>query len=312
MGLLAAGGAAAVLLVSACSGTDENLSQDLRLSDRGFIAMNDGDLLDAEIYLEAALQTNPANPYALLNMGVVYQRTGRIDLARKMYAKVVELDPQDVALGSNEEALAGAGLADIARANLADLAQDDLVAVRQVDPSQPQAAARFLEILELYRDAGAISEQAYGAAARHLTAALPSASSPKLAATDGTVEPAAPSGGAANGSVEPVQIAVKEPGDAAELLAHIASYRSPENAERGWGKLTAANGDLLSALSHEVREVDLGPDKGVFFRLFAGPLADRAAADTLCGALKSRGLYCMPMEEPAAADSAKRLQTASQ
>lgn len=302
-----------MLLISACSSTDDNLSQDTRLSDRGYIAMNEGNLLDAEIYLQAALQMNPVNPYALLNMGVVYQRTDRIDQARQMYAKVVGLQPDQVAAGSNEADLSGKGLADIARANLAALAQDDLVAVRQIDASKRDEAARFLEILQLYRDAGAISERDYAEASEGLLARVPS-SAPAAAATvsptAATVEAKAASAASGEGS-DLFKLAANNPkqgGD--ELFAHIASYRSAENAERGWGLLFASNGDLLGAMSHRVLEVDLGPDKGIFYRLLAGPLPDRAAADSLCRALKSRNLYCTPLKESGADDS-KKLQTAA-
>ncbi len=37
------------------------------------------------------LALNPNNPYALLNMGVVYQNTGRPEKAREMYNRVIEL-----------------------------------------------------------------------------------------------------------------------------------------------------------------------------------------------------------------------------
>ena len=39
----------------------------------------------------------------------------------------------------------------------------------------------------------------------------------------------------------------------------------------------------------------LGAGKGVFFRLSAGPLADMAAAEALCGKLMRRSLYCAPL-----------------
>ena len=41
-----------------------------------------------------------------------------------------------------------------------------------------------------------------------------------------------------------------------------------------------------------MKRADLG-DKGVFYRLQAGPLSDAAAAETLCGKLKQRNVGCL-------------------
>jgi hypothetical protein len=75
---------------------------------------------------------------------------------------------------------------------------------------------------------------------------------------------------------------------------HLASYKNPANAERGWKQLSAANADLLGSARPIVRRVDI-PGKGVFYRLLAGPMASTADAKALCTALKARKLYCAPM-----------------
>lgn len=75
---------------------------------------------------------------------------------------------------------------------------------------------------------------------------------------------------------------------------HLASYRSPKEADRGWAQLRRAYPELVGALKPEVTKVDLGPGKGVYYRLKAGPLADPGAADALCKKLKSRRQYCEP------------------
>ncbi len=75
---------------------------------------------------------------------------------------------------------------------------------------------------------------------------------------------------------------------------HIASYRSPERARQGWSVLRDAHDDIFGGLESRVARVDLGPGTGVYFRLRAGPLADEAAARTLCRELKRRDLYCVP------------------
>jgi hypothetical protein len=90
----------------------------MELSNEGFQALSAKDYGQAEASLEKALSISPDNPYALLNMGVVYQETGRLDEARKMYEKVIALKPKEVAEESTTVSSAGKRLGDIARENL--------------------------------------------------------------------------------------------------------------------------------------------------------------------------------------------------
>ena len=76
---------------------------------------------------------------------------------------------------------------------------------------------------------------------------------------------------------------------------HLALSRTPESAQRSWETLQQANGLALEGLIPRVSRVDLGGGKGVFFQLSAGPLADMAAAEALCGELLSREFYCAPL-----------------
>ena len=76
--------------------------------------------------------------------------------------------------------------------------------------------------------------------------------------------------------------------------AHIASYRHRDRIAIGWEKLLSQHQELLSPHGLSVARVDLGPEKGIFFRLRAGPLPNRAAAMALCSALRARELYCAP------------------
>ncbi|MEQ8664639.1 MAG: SHOCT domain-containing protein [Rhodospirillales bacterium] len=72
---------------------------------------------------------------------------------------------------------------------------------------------------------------------------------------------------------------------------HLASYRSAEQAERGWSQLRRAHGEILGNLDHTVSRVDLG-SKGVFYRLVAGPFASPSEATGVCTKLKSRRQFC--------------------
>ncbi len=73
----------------------------------------------------------------------------------------------------------------------------------------------------------------------------------------------------------------------------VAAVRSSEAAYGGWQRLQAQHKDLLGKLKLTVQRVDLGPEKGVFYRVQAGPLADRAAARDLCTKLSLRRVGCL-------------------
>ncbi len=105
------------LLIAGCA----TLGGDMAYSNRGFEEICQDNCAKAEEYLKKALEINPNNPYALLNLGVVYQRTGRPELARQMYQKVIDLDAKESAQRSNEDWARGKSLADIAKKNLETL-----------------------------------------------------------------------------------------------------------------------------------------------------------------------------------------------
>ena len=108
------------ILLIGCASTPEK-APDVNLSEQAFQAIAAGDYEEAEALLEVALSINPDNPYALLNLGVVYQQTGRIDQAREQYVKVILLNSQERALSSNVKGLEGEKLVDIAKRNLENL-----------------------------------------------------------------------------------------------------------------------------------------------------------------------------------------------
>ena len=72
---------------------------------------------------------------------------------------------------------------------------------------------------------------------------------------------------------------------------HLASYKSRKDAERGWAQLRRAHKVELATLKSEISETKLGA-KGVFFRLKAGPLTGKVAAEKLCKQLKERRQFC--------------------
>ncbi len=72
----------------------------------------------------------------------------------------------------------------------------------------------------------------------------------------------------------------------------LASVLSEDAAMAEWKRLSGKNKDLLGAYTPAVTKADLG-DRGVFYRLRAGPVADKAAADALCASLAAINVGCI-------------------
>ncbi len=75
------------------------------------------------------------------------------------------------------------------------------------------------------------------------------------------------------------------------VLVQIYAARSRAGALAAWRRLSATEEDLLGSLAHLVVKAQV-PEKGVFYRLFVGPMADEATARRLCGKLKAHGQNC--------------------
>jgi hypothetical protein len=76
------------------------------------------------------------------------------------------------------------------------------------------------------------------------------------------------------------------------VQVQLAALRSETEARADWERLLAAHPVLLRGLDPVIVRADLGA-RGIFYRLRAGSLSDRAAAQRLCGALRSRGRDCL-------------------
>ena len=115
------GGVIAVLILSVLLAGCATSSQDMNYMNQGFDELSNGNFKKAEEYLEKALSINPDNLYAVLNMGVVYQNTGRPEKAREMYQKVIDRQSKSLASRSNKDWAVGEKLAEIAKKNLENL-----------------------------------------------------------------------------------------------------------------------------------------------------------------------------------------------
>ncbi|MFP6689984.1 MAG: tetratricopeptide repeat protein [Alphaproteobacteria bacterium] len=110
MSLAAVGVLTAGLLLSDCLSSLPDVAQMLKEVSFGKPASSDENLVNkgcreieagnyayAEIYLDSALSINPSNPFALLNLAVVYEKTVRENEARALYTALIRQRPTNIA-----------------------------------------------------------------------------------------------------------------------------------------------------------------------------------------------------------------------
>jgi len=129
-----------------------------------------------------------------------------------------------------------------------------------------------------------------------VTASLPPIAAAPAAPAQPTPAAPAPSPQSAQAApaAQPPQIATAPAAVAAGTgyRLQIASVRTPEAAQQEWQRLQRQNNDLLGGLAYAAERADLG-DRGVFYRIQAGPIADGASAEQICAALRQRNVGCM-------------------
>lgn len=77
-----------------------------------------------------------------------------------------------------------------------------------------------------------------------------------------------------------------------DYLIQIAALRSEEVAQSEWDRLSKKYASLLGSYRPMIVRADLG-ERGIFYRLRAGPLKDRGAAEDLCASLASENVGCL-------------------
>jgi len=100
---------------------------------------------------------------------------------------------------------------------------------------------------------------------------------------------AAPSNKAVQAPREPPHPAA---GKAGGIRLQLGSLRTEDAARQEWERIKHKNADLLGSLSASPIRADLG-DKGIYYRIQTGPVADLAAAERICGELKLRSIGCI-------------------
>lgn len=81
-------------------------------------------------------------------------------------------------------------------------------------------------------------------------------------------------------------------GETGSFAAHLISTRSEAEAITEWGRLTQRFPEVLAGRAPIYRSVDLGADRGVWWRLGVGGFANRRDAEAWCARLAAFNQYC--------------------
>jgi sporulation related protein len=72
----------------------------------------------------------------------------------------------------------------------------------------------------------------------------------------------------------------------------LAALKSEAEANKAWTRVLAKHNDVLGALTVHIVRADLG-SQGIYYRVQAGPFADKASAKAACDKLKASGQQCL-------------------
>lgn len=262
--------------------------------DGGVGAFVVGEYGEAEDRLKDVVRVNPDNGYALITLGNVYERIGRIDDARAAYLQAAahfgEVHAEAMGVRATErEALAALAREKLARLQGSGGASAQGAQNATISPSTLKAV--FVNLKKITENLRALSVAARGLPSGPSSG--PSSGPPLASASGGTgvqmtalpqppPVPRTPPATSANGRGKP------SPG----VWLHLASYRSTELAGRGWKEVADGHSEILDGLGYDYARIDFGAGMGVFYRVLAGPAPSERAARDLCKRMKRSGAYC--------------------
>lgn len=90
---------------------------------------------------------------------------------------------------------------------------------------------------------------------------------------------------------QPIALPPPPPVAKGALRIQLAAVKTPEAANDEWARIKRANPELANLGMNAVK-VDLG-EKGTFYRIQAGPIADASEATRLCDGLKAKKQACL-------------------
>jgi general secretion pathway protein D len=103
---------------------DENPAHAEQLTIKGFERLMEGDLTEAKQYFEQALQISPDNPYALMNLGVIYEQEHLPQQALVMYRAVLATGSGLIAEKTSDPAAIGRPILELAREHIERIEKD--------------------------------------------------------------------------------------------------------------------------------------------------------------------------------------------
>lgn len=113
---------------------------------------------------------------------------------------------------------------------------------------------------------------------------------PRTATAPATPAPAPTSPAATTRAAAPAPTVTATPGGSARI--QLASLKDQAAATATWNQLQKKFPDVLGGLQPSYERVEIA-DKGTFIRLQAGPLKDRAEAQSACNALAAKNQGCI-------------------
>jgi cell division septation protein DedD len=77
------------------------------------------------------------------------------------------------------------------------------------------------------------------------------------------------------------------------VLIQLGSLKSYDMAESEWTRISKKHKDILEGLNFTIQKVDLGADRGIYYRLRTGPFESHEKANEACATLRDRKVDCL-------------------
>lgn len=76
------------------------------------------------------------------------------------------------------------------------------------------------------------------------------------------------------------------------FFIQLASLKNYDLAETEWERISKKYPDIFEGLTHQIRKIDMGEDRGIYYRLLAGSFEESDQASQACALLKERNVEC--------------------
>ena len=96
----------------------EDSEHSMRLTKKGYESLQAGELNNAKMLFQKSLEVDGGNPYAILNMAVIYEKEGKTESAVKMYQTLIDSGTAAVANQASDPEKSGTPLVEIAKESI--------------------------------------------------------------------------------------------------------------------------------------------------------------------------------------------------